>query len=80
MQSSYAGLAPAVIVLLRDTSFAAGKLGRFPLAHRHLNLPQQRHDLLSTKPLLRQDKNSLPKRVLTFRLVQKEPVRSLSNA
>jgi hypothetical protein len=33
-------LAPAVNNLLGDTSLTTGKLGRLPLAHRHLNLPQ----------------------------------------
>jgi len=45
-----------------------------PLAHCHVNLPQQRHDLLRAKSLLRHRKSSFPSQFLTIRLVQKEPI------
>ena len=63
-------LAPAIIALLRYAGIPASYRRRFALRHRYFNLAKQRHNLLSTKPLLRYAQTPF-QAILSQRLVQK---------
>jgi hypothetical protein len=72
-------LAPTKVTLVRYPSFPTGNSDRLSLCCSNFDLTQQRHDLFRAKPFLRHDKTPFPSQFLTIRLVQKEPIRSMSS-
>jgi len=63
---------PAVVCLLGDSTFTAGRRGCLPVRHCHFNLPKKAHHLLRRMPFSSCHSRLLSYQFLSLQLVQKK--------